>query len=73
MIDDCGNRYVPVGAPGSIERVKVQYPKLIKIYRARFGDQDYNDLYAHDDLERQDGFTSRLERESIIFAAKEVL
>lgn len=72
MINDYGQNYRPVGAPGSLERVRVEKPRLIDKYRSRyFSIDDYNDCYAHDDLKRQDGISSKLERESIITAAKQ--
>lgn len=72
MINDYGQPYRPVGAPASIERVKVQYPKLIAIMAVKLDDQDYCDIFAHDDLERQKWVKSKLERDSIISAAKQL-
>lgn len=71
MINDYGVQYRPIGAPGSIERVKVKRPKLIEIIRARFEDGDYCEILANDDLEIQNGITSEMERNSIIRAATE--
>jgi len=70
IINDYGQETSAVGADGSLERVKAQYPKLIQIYSYRLTDKNYCDIFAHDDLERQEGFKSKMERENIIAAAK---
>ena len=71
VTDDYGRRVIAIGAPYSVERVKIERPYLIATYQSRWNQtcgmsQPYSASEAHDDLQRQDGINSKLERDSIL-------
>lgn len=67
--NDLGEMVVAEGAEGSIARVKLQYPKLINEIAGRISNVELI-LDIERDLTKR-GFTSKLERDSLIFAASE--
>jgi len=73
VVDDYGNTVIAVGAPGSIERVKVEYPKLIERLTSLYWQAYESPGCAVDEaieMIRAEGVTSELETVSLLKASQ---
>lgn len=68
ILNDRGQLVLAVGAPGSIERAKIEYPALIDTLNTFYWASGctYSKYMADDDLRVKHSITSKLERKSII-------
>jgi D-arabinose 1-dehydrogenase-like Zn-dependent alcohol dehydrogenase len=72
IIDDYGRQVIAVGAPGSTERMKVQYPKLINSLNSLYLQAHNSHFRAIDEaleLIRETGIRSKLETTSLLQAS----
>jgi hypothetical protein len=74
VINDYGQTVRAIGAPGSIERLKCERPKLIETLQAQRDlslalNTHYSAIEASNELRSKHGIESQLERDSIIACA----
>ena len=72
IIDDYGIPVAAIGAPGSIERVKVEFPKLIDLLNRQYEQSKLTTsrgLPVALQLIREAGINSRLEIEAVLEAS----